>query len=59
MPIDPLIPISKAFDTPADDETPEVEGHSVRSGRLVEQPRDVADEASATEVEGHGSVRGS
>jgi len=40
------------------DSEAEVEGHGIR-GNAVEQPRDVADEASATEVEGHGTVRGS
>jgi len=52
MPIDPRLPISKAVDPQAGDETPEVEGHGPR-GPFVEQPRDVADEASETEVEGH------
>jgi len=43
---DPKMPISKAFDTPASDETPEVEGHMprVRFGPPEQ----------AAEVEGHG-----
>ncbi len=52
MPNTPRIPISKAF-TPAGDETPEVQGHMIRAGRMVEQPTndDAANEEA--EVEGH------
>ena len=51
MPNTPRIPISKAFETPTDDESPEVEGHGRRLP-YTEQPN-TDERDSEAEVEGH------
>jgi len=52
---DPKTPVSKATEYPAQDETPEVEGHAATSKHLVEPATtdDERDSGQAEEVEGH------
>lgn len=71
MPVDPRIPISKAFETPSDDEATEVEGHGITKrferveyarGRVMDGPADADDvtasDAEQPEVEGHITRKG-
>lgn len=57
MPNTPRIPISKAFENPTD-ESPEVQGHSIKGRGMVELPDTDERDTDQAEVEGHGATSG-